>query len=169
MLQKDYPDAEHLLDLYHLLERLSESLRLITSSAKAPAALDQYRQELRKDVEALALLEARVSRWSQHRRLGDRTPVAELGTYLANQGERMGYVEALEAGLPVGSGMVEATCEQLVALRMKRNGQRFKPGGGAKILQLRSLAISQEGRWEAAMGGVQKHLQQEVTPVLMAA
>ena len=161
MLQKDYPHFQQLLDLYHLLERLGESLRLITSSAQAAASLAQYRQELREDVEALAKLEARVSRWPQHRRLGKREPVVELGTYLANQGERMGYVEALEAGLPVGSGMVEATCKQLVALRMKRNGQRFKPRGGAKILQLRSLAISQEGRWEAAMGAVQKHLQQE--------
>ena len=55
----------------------------------------------------------------------------------------------MAAGLPIGSGYVEATCKTLVATRMKRSGARWKPRGGQAIMHMRSLAMST--RWEEGM------------------
>lgn len=64
----------------------------------------------------------------------------------------MRYASLRAEGLPIGSGGVESTCKQLVALPMKRSGQRWRSEGGQVILSLRSLVLSD--RWDAAMGAV---------------
>ena len=48
-------------------------------------------------------------------------------------------------GYPIGSGVIEATCKQLVQLRLKRNGMRWKKNGAHCILQLRCHYLSD--RW----------------------
>ena len=46
----------------------------------------------------------------------------------------MGYAEAKDQGLPIGSGVVEATCKTLVTERLKRSGMRWSERGGQAIL-----------------------------------
>ena len=70
-------------------------------------------------------------------------------TYIENNREGMRYATIRAAGLPVGSGHVEATCKTIVSVRMKRAGARWKERSGQAILNLRSLACSQ--RWRPAM------------------
>ena len=54
----------------------------------------------------------------------------------------MGYAEAKEQGLPIGSGVVEATCKTLVTERLKRSGIPWSERGGQAILTLRALLQS---------------------------
>ena len=62
--------------------------------------------------------------------------------YLWNNADRMDYAHAIQDGLPIGSGTVEASCKTLVTVRMKRCGARWKRDGAQAILNLRSLATS---------------------------
>ena len=54
----------------------------------------------------------------------------------------MGYAQAKDRGLPIGSGVVEATCKTLVTERLKPSGMRWSERGGQAILTLRALLQS---------------------------
>ena len=68
--------------------------------------------------------------------------LAQVLGYFRNNRHRMGYAEAKEQGLPIGSGVVEATCKTLVTERLKRSGMRWSERGGQAILTLRALLQS---------------------------
>jgi len=72
---------------------------------------------------------------------------AEL-TYFRNQRHRMRYAEYIRQGLPIASGVMEASCKTLVTQRLKRSGMAWTMPGGQAILTLRSLI--QSNRWRPA-------------------
>jgi hypothetical protein len=74
-------------------------------------------------------------------------------TYFLNQRPRMDYVAYLQQGLPIASGVIEATCKTLVTQRMKCSGMRWGMAGGQAILTLRSLI--QSDRWSQAWSLIQ--------------
>jgi hypothetical protein len=69
-------------------------------------------------------------------------------TYFDNQRHRMDYVTYVQQGLPIASGVIEATCKTLVTQRMKCSGMRWSSPGGQAVLTLRALV--QSGRWQQA-------------------
>ena len=57
--------------------------------------------------------------------------------YLAERRDRMRYDKHLAAGLPIGSGIVEAGCKNIVGRRMKCTGMRWSVDGANPVLWLR--------------------------------
>jgi len=66
--------------------------------------------------------------------------------YLQHNRARMNYFELRQKKLPIGSGVVESACKNLVGARMKKSGMRWTIDGGQTVLPLRSLILS--NRWE---------------------
>jgi hypothetical protein len=93
----------------------------------------------------------------------DKQPVTDAIRYLSNRGDLVRYAEAAAAGLPVGSGNVEATCKSLVGGRMKRPGARWKEKTGAEVLELRALLLSD--RWTVGMALALRPLRKSVQPL----
>ena len=58
---------------------------------------------------------------------------------------KMQYKDFEDKGYPIGSGVIEGACKNLVQIRMKRNGMRWSNDGAHAVLQLRCLYLS--GRW----------------------
>jgi len=81
-------------------------------------------------------------------------------TYFLNQRPRMDYATYLKQGLPIASGVIEATCKTLVTQRMKCSGMRWSMFGGQAILTLRSLI--QSDRWPQAWSLIQAQFRKPV-------
>lgn len=62
--------------------------------------------------------------------------------YFVNNRNRMHYDKYLAVGLPIGSGIIEGTCKNLINDRMERSGMRWSPDGAEAILKLRSLELT---------------------------
>jgi hypothetical protein len=81
-------------------------------------------------------------------------------TYFLNQRPRMDYAAYLKQGLPIASGVIEATCKTLVTQRMKCSGMRWGRPGGQAILSLRS--VIQSDRWPQAWSLIQAQFRKPV-------
>jgi hypothetical protein len=154
-------DVTSLLDFWHVTEKLGAAAQLIDPQDGGKGLLSRWKMMLLNQWSA-ALRIARDLRASgkANVQVGDDRPVHNAITYLENNATRMRYRAAREAGLPIGSGIVEASCKTLVAVRMKRAGSRWKNETGDHILQLRALALSD--RWQDAMTFTLRPLRREL-------
>lgn len=64
--------------------------------------------------------------------------------YFENHREWMKYHHYLEAGYPIGSGVVESTCGHTVKRRMEGTGRRWSIKGAEAMLILRSIYTSRD-------------------------
>lgn len=82
--------------------------------------------------------------------------VTQAVQYFTNHRHWMQYDVYLQAGYPIGSGVVESTCGHTVKDRMEGSGRRWSIVGAESTLLLRSIATSND--WEAYWDS---HMQQE--------
>jgi len=70
--------------------------------------------------------------------------VAETLNYFASHRGRLGYAARLRRGQAIGSGLVEGSIKQLVNLRMKRTGARWRIAGVGPFVEFVALADGPE-------------------------
>jgi len=68
-------------------------------------------------------------------------------TYFTNNYRRMNYARQTKLNMPIGSGVVEAACKELIKQRMVNSGMRWHDAGAAIVISIRSLLLSSK-RWE---------------------
>ena len=150
VLHKLYVDGcrikiERVVDYYHASERLTiiaDSLKLST----------QQRSEWLGRVRKLLLAEGgwgRVMRSiaKMEEIYGVKKAACEESEkakrYLRRYRRFMNYAEQRGQGCPIGSGIVESACKQIVSERMKLSGMRWKRIGAQHVMSLRSILLSQ--------------------------
>jgi hypothetical protein len=148
-LAEDYfPRATQILDWYHLAEHVHKAANAVfgEGSAGAQEWARRRKAELWEgQVEGtLAAVEGELSRV---RAESKRSSLRELRTYLENNRGRVDYPRYREAGLPIGSGQVEAQCKSLVGARCKQAGMRDWSYRGAEAV-LRLRAALQDGSYD---------------------
>ena len=142
-------DVNQLIDLWHVVEKLGKAARLIHGDAASPV-IARWKLLLLNSESAVPRILTELHRSGMRQvRVGETRPVHEAITYLENHRTQMNYVAARAAGLPIGSGNVEATCKSLVGQRLVRTGSRWLESTGQHIIDLRALALS--GRFNDAM------------------
>ena len=74
-------------------------------------------------------------------------------TYFKNHKKWMKYNEYLEAGYPIGSGVVESACGHTVKNRMEGTGRRWSIKGAESMLLLRSIytSLDWDNYWRSHM------------------
>jgi hypothetical protein len=137
--------AAQVLDIWHAVENVAEAGRVaLAGGEEFQAWLRQAKGKLLGDgyagvCEALASLTA-----VEGARPQACTAVAEALNYFAGQQGRLGYAVRLRRGQAIGSGLVEGSIKQLVNLRMKRTGARWRVAGVGPFVEFVALADGPE-------------------------
>lgn len=143
-----------LVDFWHVCEYLSKAAHAMLGPQLAIPKLKRWKELLLTSKSAWPVIKAEL-RPHQHREEVD----AAL-TYVDNRDGMLDYASARSKGLPIGSGNVEATCKNLVGLRFKRSGARWKEDSGDRVIQLRALQLSD--CWDAGIAEALKPHRREV-------
>jgi len=145
-----FGEVRRTLDFWHATAKLALAAQSLHGESEAKRALNRWKHTLLHRVDgAQQILDELIASGGAKPTPRTSPPVHEAITYLRNNLDRMDYARARRAGLPIGSGNVEATCKSLFACRLKRGGARWKTQTGEEIIQLRALSLSD--RWDAAM------------------
>jgi hypothetical protein len=137
--------AAQVLDVWHGAEKLATAGRAALGAGEP--FLGWLRQAKRKLVangyagacEALGSLTAVAGASPQA-----CAAVAEALNYCCGHQGRLGYALRLRRGQSIGSGLVESSIKQLVNLRMKRTGARWRVAGVGPFVEFVALADGPE-------------------------
>jgi hypothetical protein len=143
------PSVE-IVDFFHACDHLKEACDAAwgESTPRSKAEFERLKTLL-KEADGGADRIIRVLKYHRGRARGRKRERLETQlTYFRNQRPRMDYAEYSRNGLPIASGVMEASCKTLVTQRLKQSGMAWSPIGGQAILTLRSLI--QSDRWQPA-------------------
>jgi hypothetical protein len=142
-----YPEAVWVLDFYHAAAHLHTAAEAIFGPGpEAEAYYERWRTRLRDEDGGVAQLLRSLLYYRNRAFLSaqaQRTLDTEFN-YFRQHVELMQYADFRAAGLPIGSGVTEAGCKELIKARFCRSGMRWKRTSGAPILQLRAIRLSQQ-------------------------
>ncbi len=139
-----------IVDFYHACDHLKEGCDAAwgESTPRSKAEFERLKTLLKED-DAGVDRTIRMLKYHRGRSQGNRRKRLEIQlTYFRNQHPRMHYADYLRQGLPIASGVIEASCKTLVTQRMKQSGMAWTQTGGQAILTLRS--VIQSDRWHPA-------------------
>lgn len=133
-------DITIVVDVIHLLEYLWAASycfhRAGTPEAEAWVTKRLLRLLQGADPSEVA---AGLRRSATRRSVERRAAVDECADYLCKHRNHMRYGDALRAGLPIATGVIEGACRYLVRDRMDRTGARWSLDGAEAVLRLRAL------------------------------
>ncbi len=141
------PQAAGVLDIYHLMEHIGEAVKAMGGTEDAIRT--------RGDTARRAVLsegKPGFERWlgavfAEYPAERPTEPLLNVAAYVAKHPTRLGYAERLPTGRSIGSGAVEGAIKQLVNLRMKRTGARWRVEHVGPLVELR--AVSQTTVWQS--------------------
>jgi hypothetical protein len=143
------PSVE-IVDFYHACDHLKEGCDVAwgESTPRGKAEFERLKILLEQEDDGVERI-IRVLKYHRGRAQGRKRERLETQlTYFRNQRHRMHYAQYIRDGLPIASGVIEATCKTLVTQRLKQSGMAWTLNGGQAILTLRSLI--QSNRWRSA-------------------
>jgi hypothetical protein len=148
----DFHGAEQVLDVWHGVQQLAEAGRAARASGEAFRAwLDQAKGKLVGDGYAGVCESLRALGAVAGASRGACAEVAAKLNYFAEHRGRLQYAVRLRRGQSIGSGLVEGSIKQLVNLRMKRTGTRWRVARVGSFVEFIALAEGPEWReyWAA--------------------
>jgi len=145
-----YPEAVWVLDFYHAATHLHTAAEAIFGPGTEAEEYYEHGRAVLQDGEGrVASLLRSLLYYRNRAALSARAQRAldpEVN-YFRQHAELMQYADFRAAGLPIGSGVTEAGCKELIKARFCRSGMRWKRAAGAPILQLRAIKLSQH--WDS--------------------
>lgn len=151
VMRKFYVDGRRIkihrvVDYYHASERLTTIANALKFGKKTQRRED-WLQQMRK-----LLLEprgwgrvmrsiAKMKAVYKYKALKSKK-ANEAEKYLRRYSRFMNYYELRERDFPIGSGIVESACKQVVSERLKLSGMRWEHEGSQQTISLRCILLS---------------------------
>ncbi|MFF5044724.1 MULTISPECIES: ISKra4 family transposase [Streptomyces] len=129
------------LDIVHVIEKLWAAARCF-HTATDPAAEDWVAAKaarILKGDTAGAIADIRAQADRHHLTTDQRAAADKACRYLDNNAAFVHYDQALKAGWPIASGIIERAARHLVADRLDITGSRWSVPGAEAVLTLRAL------------------------------
>jgi hypothetical protein len=134
--------ASIVMDFIHVLEYLWKAAWCFFD--KGDEAVEQWIAE-----KAIKILQGECSQVAKGLRISatkgkitNRENIDKCAEYLLKNKTRLQYGEALKAGFPIASGVIEGACRHLINDRLDITGARWSLRGAEAILKLRSIKSS---------------------------
>jgi len=149
------PEGAEAIDFFHASEHLHAAIAAAygDGTRETRYRFEENRDRLRDETGGVTAI-IRAIAYLARKHPKDQTIRRALG-YFRNNKARMNYAELRAAGLPIGSGVVEAACKTLVTQRLKLSGMRWSGSGAQAILTLRGWDLSD--RFDEAWALVAAH------------
>lgn len=144
-----FPMARFILDYYHATEHVGELARALfeRDSKRADALRERWTDRLWEgNIEEIVTQASAYLPRDPRNNPDARKEIA----YLLKNKEHIRYAQFRNEGLFIGSGVVEATCKNLVGQRFKQSGMEWTVRGANAILAARTACLSNrfEEYWE---------------------
>jgi hypothetical protein len=162
LLIQHLPDFCIILDLYHVLEYLwvaSHVLHREGSEAATTWVECMLRLLLQGKIEEIIIY---LKGCHQYHELSKskKASLKKVIGYLERGKSFMRYDLYISLGYPIGSGVVEGACKNLVKDRMELSGMRWTIQGAEAMLRLRSIAVNglSDAFWSFRIDAQREHL-----------
>jgi hypothetical protein len=166
-------DIHIVLDFVHVLEKLWAAARCF-HTATDPAAEDWVAVKAARILTGAAATTAhdlRAEADERHLTEDERTAVDKAADYLDGYQDFLLYDQALKAGWPIGSGVIEGAARHLVADRLDITGSRWSVSGAEALLLLRAVISNHDfdAYWQHHLNAerqrVHPHADQRTVPL----
>ncbi len=133
--------AEGILDFYHAVQNVWKGAKawLDGRTVKAQTWFAMARHRLRHGEADAVLDDLKAALDLEELPPSVRQTLSNLSAYLTTHRNHIDYARWKDAGLPIGSGMVESACKWLIQQRFKGVGMRWSEDGFNHLLHLRLL------------------------------
>ena len=144
---EQFPGHRGTLDFFHAAQHIAATADTLfgTGTPASRVWFDAGRKALRGD--GWYGLQEHVGRTlcEETVREAGRTAIEHRVRYLANHSQRLNYRHRLACGEPIGSGLIEGACKQVIGKRMKQTGARWTVPNANRMAELCCLTYS--GQW----------------------
>lgn len=136
--------AVPILDFFHAMEHLWKVGRVLYDGRAAEAFVEHHaRMFLEGKVDYAVRNFGRLMR-QQNPRSQKAVELRRAIAYFRHNRDRMRYDEYLAQGYPIGSGVAEGTCRNLVKDRLELTGMKWEHRGAQAMIYLRALYLNEE-------------------------
>jgi hypothetical protein len=148
LVYKYFPTAFFVLDIFHVLEYLGKAALCFHDQGSNEArkfVTERLRMLLRG--KAGALIGGLKQMLTKHELAGaKRTNLEQVIGYLERNRKHMRYEICLARGYPIGSGVIEGTCRNIINDRLELTGMSWTRQGAESVMRLRAVSIN--GDWD---------------------
>lgn len=151
-IEELFPEAEHTIDVYHVVEYLWDAGACLyrEGSAELTEWVEMQKAALYAGqvAEIITELDYRLAQLDP-RQTGVRERLAQIREYLAKRQTKMDYQRLREEDLEISSGAVEGSVRYVIAQRFDCGGMRWIKERAEALLQLRCIEVNND--WDTFM------------------